>query len=191
MSELHHRVKTIKNIVLLKEFLFLISFHLIFLFVLTCSLSWYIACIHATAFEYFHNFTTKCRNVLLDLIYIVLGDTLRFSLTLLYRNIASYQVSHYLLLNTAIIHHKKWRQHGRKMSYGKQPKLSIYTMELFTFRTKICTQAHIHMARSDVDCANRCEHKYDMPNGLLTHLILKFTFICLFCFLLHENKIEK
>lgn len=63
----------------------------------TCSLSRYRARSHAVAFEYFNNFATKCRNVLLNLVHIILSDTLRLCLALLYCYVASYQISHYLL----------------------------------------------------------------------------------------------
>lgn len=64
---------------------------------LTCSLSRYSARSHAVAFEYFNNFTTKCRNVLLNLVHIILSNTLRFGLALLNCYVASHQISHYLL----------------------------------------------------------------------------------------------
>lgn len=60
------------------------------LFILTCSLSWHVARVHSTAFEYFDNFATKRWNILLDFIHIVFGDALRLSLSLLHRDIASY-----------------------------------------------------------------------------------------------------
>lgn len=75
----------------------LFSFFCIYILLFTCTLSGYIAGIHAATFENFNNFTPKCWNVLFYFIYIIFGDTLWFSFALFNGYIASYQVSHYLL----------------------------------------------------------------------------------------------
>lgn len=87
-----HRVECINMFASLKTKIF----H-VFYASLTCSLSRYSARSHAVAFEYFNNFATKCRNVLLNLVHIILSDTFRLCLALLYCYVASHQISHYLL----------------------------------------------------------------------------------------------
>jgi len=67
-------------------------------FELTTSLTRRHIRIHSAVLEYFHQLAPEGGYILLDLIHIVLGDSLGFGLSLLHGYITSDQIPHYLLV---------------------------------------------------------------------------------------------
>lgn len=69
-------------------------FSTFFSLILTCTAARRGRGVHAGILQYLNEFAAKCANVLLDLIHVVLCDTLAFRFPLLHSDVSSYQISH-------------------------------------------------------------------------------------------------